>query len=61
MDFGLPLERPGAGEREFALENGLLRFCAWFDAMVCSDQIATHEMYNVCYEAKQLRAICGLQ
>jgi hypothetical protein len=35
MDFGLPLELDGTGEGDWFLENGLLRTCPVFEAMLC--------------------------
>lgn len=43
IDLGLPLEVPGAGDGELVLENGLLRFCVEFEAMMCS--IPNHRSY----------------
>ena len=34
MDFGLALELGGTGEADWALENGLLRTCPVFEAML---------------------------
>jgi hypothetical protein len=33
VDLGLPLVFPGPGEGDPVLENGLLRFCAGFEAI----------------------------
>ena len=45
VDLGLPLVIPGPGDGGPVLENGLLRFCAGFDAIwLCSIQRNQHKL-----------------
>jgi hypothetical protein len=45
VDLGLPLVFPRPGDEEPVRENGLLRFCAGFDAIsLCSTQGNQHSV-----------------
>jgi hypothetical protein len=61
VDLGLPLVLPGPADGEPVLENGLLRFCAEFDAIsLCTIQRYQHVCIRLGTAAKGRQAIQSL-
>lgn len=56
IDLGLPLEVGGTGEADWFLENGLLRTCPVFEAMLCACDRDSLRVYGG-VRVEQLQAI----